>query len=500
MASLSTLIQRKPLVATALIVALIKSLQLAIDSTALFYFDSAAYIFNALGIGFVPHRSYLYGWLIRIFALPFHSLRAIVAMQVAMGCLTAWLLAYVLIRFFKTWEWIAIGAALIFALDPVQVVHEHMVMAETVALLVAAIYFTAALAYLEKPAPWKLVLPAFLGAVLAGLRVVYVPVVMASAVMLPLFGGLRRRGMPALALALTVSIGSTAIFQVGYRHLTGRLAGREPAYHYLTGFFLAATVSPLLRPDDTDDPRVAAAVAEQSKSAFPLYDSDHRAAQLFGSQSLAARMVSKFNGDEKAANQAADRLARRAIRERPVRFLWLGLKTYFKYWRGIPELQWILTWENGSPPRSEVMDGDVEVIRSVFGVDVSKQYLLETPSRRYHTWGRYWCVFLLLAPYLSGMAALLTRRNGTGAAFLFAWGCCLLTATCLGGVEYCYRFMHPFSFTGLAAVAVLFELSTKRSRGGKTTLRDRAHPAAATADHAAACVPPKDRERLAGRR
>lgn len=480
--SAPTWIRREPLLFAALLVALAKSLQLAIDSTPLFFYDSGAFILNALGLAFIAERSYLYGWLIRITALPLHSLRATVALQVAMGGISAWLLAFALIRFLKTRVSIALAAALGFAFDPVQIVHEHMVMTETAGMLASALYLVGALAYLEKPAPWRLVPLAFLAMVLVGLRVVYLPVIIACAVILPLFAPLRPRTL--LALALTVSCGATAIFQWGYRQLTGTLAEDRPAYHYTAGFFLLAAAAPLVRPDEIDDPRVAQAVSVQNRSGQLLSNPDLRRGQLWGPQSLAIRLISSFNGDYHAANLAAERLAWRAIRENPFGFLRLGLRTYFNYWQAIPYLRFILPWENGSPPRNEVDDRDLQAIQSAFGEDVSKQYLLQTPSRRYHIFGRYWSVFLLVSPCLGGLAAWL-NRGSRGVAFLFAWSCLLLAATCLGTVELAYRYLHPFSFTGLAAVAVLLEITTSRNPAGKTPAPDKAGPAGANPDPAA---------------
>ncbi|HEY3840391.1 MAG TPA: hypothetical protein VGL72_27655 [Bryobacteraceae bacterium] len=489
MTAISALIQRKPLLWTALFLVLVKSIQLAIDSKALFYFDSGAYLINALGVAFVAERSYLYGWLIRFVALPFHSLRAIVVMQVAIGALTAWLLALVLTRYLKTREWIAIAAALVFAFDPVQIVHEHLILSENTTLLVAATYLVAALGYLEKPAPWKLSLLAFLGTALVGLRMVYFPVVMASAVLLPLLVRLTTRRM--LAFALAVSCGSTALLHLGYRHLTGHLAGREPAYHYITGFILAAGTAPLFRPEDIDDPRVAAAVAEQNKSVLPLWDRDRRGDLLFAPEGFSVRLIAQFHGDHKAANMAAQLLARRAILRNPFGFLRLGLHNYYRYWQGIPTLRWSLPWENGSPPRSEVQSADLQLIRTAFGADVSNDYLVQTPTRRYHIFGRYWCVFLLLSPYLGGLAAFVTRRDRTGVMFLFAWSGLLLASMCIGGIEHCYRYLHPFSFTGLAAVAVLLDLKMQTRRDGTTAPRQTEGPAAMVpASAARAALPP----------
>ena len=146
--ALSRVFDALPLLTLAILLAVVKSIQFAIDSTALFYFDSGSFILNALGLAFISERSYVYGYLIRIFAVPFHSLRAIVAMQLVMGGVTAWLLGFVLLRFLKVRAWIAILAALAFAFDPVQIVHEHLVMAETSTLLVMAIFLVAASRYL----------------------------------------------------------------------------------------------------------------------------------------------------------------------------------------------------------------------------------------------------------------------------------------------------------------------------------------------------------------
>src|SRR5450755_1464578 len=185
MPGISTVIRRAPLLTLAVLLAVVKSIEFAIDSTALFYFDSGAFILNAMGLAFIPERSYVYGYLIRIFALPFHSLRAIVAMQVVMGGFTAWLLGFALIRFLKIRPWIAILAALAFAFDPVQIVHERLVLTETTALFATAIFLLAAARYLRAPDLWQLVLLSFLGILLVSLRTVYLPLVLLSAVLLP---------------------------------------------------------------------------------------------------------------------------------------------------------------------------------------------------------------------------------------------------------------------------------------------------------------------------
>jgi hypothetical protein len=72
-------------------------------------------------------------------------------MQVVMGGLSAWLLTFALVRFFRVRAWIAILAGLVFALDPVQVIYEHMVMAETATMLAMAVFIVGALSIWRIP-------------------------------------------------------------------------------------------------------------------------------------------------------------------------------------------------------------------------------------------------------------------------------------------------------------------------------------------------------------
>jgi len=337
MQGLRAAIRRAPLLTLAILLVMVKSVQFAIDSTALFYYDSGAFLRNAVRAGFIPERSYVYGYLIRIFAVPFQSLPAIVAMQVAMGGITAWLLGFALMRLLKVRAWIALLAALAFAFDPVQIVHERLILTEATALFAMAAFLLVGSQYLRSPAWWRLVLLSFLGILLVSLRIVYLPLVLVSAVLLPLaacfwspeWPQARRSG--ALALALAVSCGSTLLLHRGYMELTGSLAWREPAYHYVTGFFLVAGVAPIIEAQDGEDPRVARVVVEQNESALPLWNAELRSQQLWNAAGLVARLKGAFHGNVSAANRAALRLAYAAILRNPWGFLKLGANAYLEY-------------------------------------------------------------------------------------------------------------------------------------------------------------------------
>src|SRR3569833_2778005 len=92
-------IRRAPMLSLAVLLFLAKFIQFAIDAKVLFCSDSGAFILNGVKLVFLPQRSYIYGYLIRILAIPFHSLKAIVAMQLVMAGITARLLGLVLLRY-----------------------------------------------------------------------------------------------------------------------------------------------------------------------------------------------------------------------------------------------------------------------------------------------------------------------------------------------------------------------------------------------------------------
>ena len=259
---------RQALILAALLIAILKCLEVAIDSQVLLHYDSGTYIRNGLGLEFNPTRCYVYGDLVSLIALPFHSLRAVIAAQAAMGGSTACLLAYALIRFLCVRYWLAIGAGILFALDPVQISLEHFILPEAAAMLATALFLVIGLNYLDNPKLLRLIELSLVGTGLVSLRIVHVPVLLTMAVIVPLLAWFRTGGnakqLRPLNLALLVSFGSTLAFHAAYKHRTGVLAHREPAYEYSSGLFLVATVSPIVTASDTSDAQIAHIVQSQN--------------------------------------------------------------------------------------------------------------------------------------------------------------------------------------------------------------------------------------------
>jgi hypothetical protein len=454
--------RRALLLKIAALLAAVKALEFAADSTAAFTSDSGAYMLNAMGRLFWPQRSFMYGLLIRAFALPLHSLTAIVVMQMAMGAMSALLLAFVLLRYFRVRPWVAIAAALVFACDPAQVLDEHMVMTECAAMLAMAVFLTAACGYVESPRAWRLIAISFAGAVLGSIRLVFLPPVLVFAAILPLAAlwyAPHAFTRTRLAGAVAISCGAALFFQWGSQRVADVVATRVPEHLETSGFFLAAAVAPLIEPRFADDPRVAAAIVEQNRSAVPLGAMDFRARQLWTADGFRARLTQTFQGDDFAADRAAGKLAKGAILHRPAGFLRLGGETYLEYWRNPPRSASPLWWEIGMTDDVKLLPRDAAAIESVFGTDVSRNHQMRTRSRAFYLDTRWWLMILLLAPFVMAAAVWVgwaqNRPAAIFAILMAVWVWLLLASTCLGATEHVYRYLHPFSFTTLAAVGFL---------------------------------------------
>jgi len=427
------------------------------------YTDTAGFISNAFHF-VAPERSYLYGRIIRCVAVPFRSLELLLALHMLAGAAVAGLLGLVLIRWFRVSYPVALAGMLVFAWDPVQVEHEHLVMTETLAGLTAAVFLAVSLQYLDDRKLRWLALIGLLGIPLVGFRVIYVPMVWLAAVILPILGNWGRP-FRQHAVALLVVLAATAVGQAGYQGLTGLVSRREPAYHYRTGFFMVGNVGGIIRPEDASGPAGANAIREQQRSTLPLHDTSplNRNMQLWAADGLVDRLRSTFSGDAEAANREARHIAQTAIRRDPGGFLRLGIDG-LAFYRKLLGRNYAnqLRMEDGYHPGVQPTPTDWTAITGHFPRVTQQSNMVLTPSRRYHLHTRFWPLFQLFASVLGWIAALWARGDVRRGAVWFAiWSTALLAITCLT-TPICFRYLHPFTFTGLAAAALLVTRPTER--------------------------------------
>ncbi|HIE55323.1 MAG TPA: hypothetical protein EYP90_09115, partial [Chromatiaceae bacterium] len=132
--------------------------------------DSATYLYTAVEQWIPPDRSWSYGFFVGEAVGPERSLQRLVIIQIVISVLTCMLLALVLIRFLRCSPGIAAAAALLCAVEPIQLLFERYVMAETLSLLVFALFVVSLLSYLRRGHLAWLCLAALLAVAAASLR------------------------------------------------------------------------------------------------------------------------------------------------------------------------------------------------------------------------------------------------------------------------------------------------------------------------------------------
>ena len=253
----------------------IKLAFLWIDNVPLFFMgDSGGYLGSALEDHVPPERSFAYGQVfIRSLLWLFGSLRAVVAAQVVSSAGSALLLAAVLRVGFDVSRVTAGLAALAYAVEPLALFYERMLMTDNLATFFMAGFVFVGVAYLRRPRiaplPW---LSVFSTAGIA-LRTSLLPTVLSCAAVLPLLApGRFKIRLCHLALLAVLTLAGHAAYWHWFHKQTGWPAG----YRGDSGFFLLASWLPLMTPADFPDPALYDRIMSQVH--FPL---SHRTGQLF---------------------------------------------------------------------------------------------------------------------------------------------------------------------------------------------------------------------------
>ena len=233
---IGSILSRHPLVLTLVAVIAVKLVWFVVDRVPLFYMgDSRAYIHSAISGAVLPDRSNTYGWLIWVISVVPGTLTTLIFAQTLAGIATASLLAYFLMRFFKTHVAIAVAGAVAFAVEPLQILHERMVLTESFAVLLLVLYLLLGLSYLLRPRAILLVLIAATGVLLLSLRLVYIPVTLLGAALIPSLAWANSIDGKRFIAHLVLSLLATLCLHQAYKIVTGFRANLPPAYDYAGG-------------------------------------------------------------------------------------------------------------------------------------------------------------------------------------------------------------------------------------------------------------------------
>jgi hypothetical protein len=384
----------------------VKIALLAIDSLPLFFLgDSSVYLRSALGGGLPSDRSFTYGvFFIRPVLAVFGSLEAVVAAQSVLSAAIAVMAAVCLRVGFGTPLWVAAVAALLYAVEPLALILERLIMTETLTLFILAWFVLTGLCYIKRPRLSLLIVLAFLGTCIVSLRTFHIPVVWIATVAAMLLGlprlkeqsggSLRRFGWNVLLHAL-VAIGVTLGFHALYKSYLAYMTNESPAYNSADGFFLVASWAPVVTPDDFPSKEMAERVLPKLK--FDLQDPNVRANQRFSEGGLVDVLVDDQGGNARRANRMAKKIARNAALRDPIGVIGLTWWTYAQSWDRGNILREVLS-DQGQRELDRHM---IDRFKAKYSEDLSNHHLQDTMAKRWHRAAIPWYGFLLLSPFLS---------------------------------------------------------------------------------------------------
>lgn len=455
-----------PIVWPIFVSAVAKAAFLLIDHKPGFHFgDSGAYLATALIKWIPPDRSFTYGFFVRPLVLYSHSLLPLLLVQVVMSAAAAVIVGFLLLRYFRASLRAALCFSFLCAVEPLQLMEERYVMAETAATLLFALLTWASLAFLETHRFSLLVGIQLVGIMLVSLRYSFIPLVILLSILLPLLGAVRARSKwKQFLIGLSVAVLCSQFLLFGYRHLYGFLAHTEPSYLSRGGDFLAADMAPIITPQDFPIANERAVFFKEVK--IPLRDIDQRRFQRWSQDGLCAALLRVAGGDEEVANKLALKTAQRAIKRNPFGVARLAVQTYGEFlsyrkmhWALLLD-QWGRMLESGEFVPAE--DHDVTMIRSWFGIN-ARYPELNSVTRRWELLAAPWCWVIVLLP-LAYIAEIWIHRKQTSTKdifLVFSALCMLLSA--LIPVEIANpRYLVPLPWLSVLVLGVIWTRCSRR--------------------------------------
>jgi hypothetical protein len=400
----------------------LKYIGFLVDPLPMFITDSASYLNTALK-GIIPlERSFVYGFIIKLIAVPAHSLAPLILLQVFLSGVNAIFVVYALRHFFLVSPAVSLACGILCAIEPLQLMYERYVLTETVSLFSFAIYTVLMFHYIKHSSLKTLVLVQIAGTCLISLRLSFLPVVMVNTVFVPLLSTLnaeeknsfanayvnkqsrlRSRSLAFCIIHLMVSIGLMLSLHSGYRHLNGFLVKKPPAYQYENGLFLISFLSPIIKPADFSYPQLRNNVFDQL--SYNLEDRFNRGNQRWRPDGLVQRIRNLFP-DDVQVNDVAQETAMNALRRDPSGLILLAIANFRDYWNS-EIVSWCMKSDRGDVKLSEEM---VTSLRDGFDLLAERLPFTDTLTNQHFLKSRLWYLLLLCTPLFAFIFLFFCKR------------------------------------------------------------------------------------------
>ena len=435
--------------------------------------DSASYLRTAIEPYIPPDRSFVYGFLIRWIALPFHSLKPLLIAQAFAGTISCAGIGLCLKRFGagKIGNDTCFLMALLFAIEPMHMMFQRYVLTEALTMPVFVAYLMASLFYLRERRLIHLVIAQVLGVALISMRMIFLPLVLIQVLIFPLLvTGMRWR--PRLA-HVAANLILMLLLHGGYCLLNGKLSKAPPAYTYWDGFVELSAWAPAVTIHSAANAQVAGIISrgpeyglhQFARRYYQLWDAD---GIVFRIRSIAPNLVT--------ANRWAKITARRAFAQEPVKVLRIALFTYIEF-NTYEKLKNELRIGRGDdrPVRNIV----VKWLDEYFPADTyefrerdGEYWQLPSLTKRIQDGSALWMLLLVQTPWLCLIGAVLRKDQRpvflylTAVCFIYMATVCLLTPLVI--TRLLYPLTIPFFLaSGWLIHPLKFQISQKLEKDAK---------------------------------
>ena len=386
----------------------------------------------------------------------FGTLRSVVIVQSLCAAISALVLAIILERSFQAARWICAIAALLYSIEPISLLHERLMLTETLATLGFTLFTGSALAYVRKPKlPWLAVL-ALLSAATIAARVSLLPVLVLAIVSVPILARFPAEAEPGgtsfrwriRLIHLTAALVFTFACHAAYKQAFHRVTGKPAAYNTAGGLFLLAAWAPLVTLEDFPDPATGRQILAQL--TVPLSDPFARPGQRFSHGGLIETLIAQ-TGNEDLADEEASKIVKSIMRRDPLGILRLGWNTYTDFWDQ-EVLSEVLRIEAGIHELDQHL---IEYFHDVYQENLARHNQLNSLTKEWHRVATPW-YHLVLLDLLFAVAAVLIitgKRPETLLILLLTSG--LYAIILLPVTEAVVRYLHPLAWLTVLTLASL---------------------------------------------
>jgi hypothetical protein len=447
---------------TGVVLAIKMSLLILDPNPQFFLGDSGSYLHTALTGWIPPDRSYLYGYVIRWLCLGSGSLFSLLLAQIVASAFSAVNLGWLLMRFFALSDKVALVIVIFYCVDPLQLMYERFVMAETFSLTATLLFVTFLFLFVEKGARRYLVLASIVGILAVAFRTSLLPAITVLSFAAPVIRFIYDKAEPrdvrvrlkVLFTSFCVVGLSHFILHTGYKHLTGRLSSAPPAYQYADGFSVLSSWSPVMTLADSRAAGIPDAVVNNT---WPR-TFDNRRGQRWAKGGLTIALQ-EHSPNAVLANAAAKQISWHILRRDPLGVVGLAIHTYLRAW----EHRVIKACTMEDAGNVDIPSALAQRTAARFHFVADDMRTRRTITKVYFLHDIQWYRALLLSSFLVGLTTLLCDSRSRPYLLLVTIFSGAVMLTIMGlAVDNSVRYLHPLSWTMFFCLGYWANFVTRR--------------------------------------